>query len=96
MDLIDLWRAEQTARLKRAASEAADVRAVDVLARVVERLYERLDVELAEIRDALIEVDHQKATRRELAELRARVDALEAAPAASGGQEGEAGSGGIL
>lgn len=39
-------------------------------------LMERVDAELAEIRDGLVELDHTKARRRDLEELGSRVDAL--------------------
>ncbi len=50
---------------------------VSVLANLVDKLYARLDVELAEIRDGLVELDHKTITRSAFEELHTRVDALE-------------------
>ena len=45
--------------------------------RLIESTVARMDAELAEIRDGMIELDHAKAQRRDLESLHSRVDALE-------------------
>ena len=45
--------------------------------RVIDALLARVDRELAEIRDGLIDLDHEKVSRREYEALHTRVAALE-------------------
>jgi hypothetical protein len=53
---------------------------VNLLVRLCDKLYDRLDsrdVELAELRDGLVELDHKTVSRRAFEELHTRVDVLE-------------------
>ncbi len=76
--VLQQWSRETVESHRQDVHDAGLLDVLDVLCRLVEKLYDRLDVELAEIRDGLVELDHKTVARRAFEELHTRVDRLEA------------------